>query len=120
MIDAAAAFCLSTPAAASVHPDDFDRMFASSVADHDTRSYWEAAALVLNDIFARDNDIHASQLRYVAKVYPERVSIEEAADVWATICPEARPFWFEAAESASAIAGNTSRDRGVPAVLLGR
>ncbi|MBP1881813.1 hypothetical protein [Sinorhizobium mexicanum] len=103
MIDAASAYCLSTHTSDRLDPPDYEAIFHESVTDRDSRSYWEAAASVLNDVFHRDGEIHASQLRYVARVYPERVTVEEADDVWTTVLPETRQAWSDAALSATAL-----------------
>jgi len=104
MIDAASAYCLSAHIADVLDPADYEPIFADAVPDQDSRSYWNAAASVLNDIFQRDGEIHASQFRYVAKVYPERVTVEEADEVWSSVSPEARVFWFGAALAVNALA----------------
>ncbi|MBD9596946.1 hypothetical protein IB270_29370 [Ensifer sp. ENS05] len=109
MIDAASAYCLSTHTSDRLDPADYEIVFRASVTDRDSRSYWEAAASVLNDIFQRDGEILGSQLRYVAKVYPERVTVEEADDVWGSVSPEARQVWSDAALDVTALVNGSNR-----------
>ena len=109
MLDAASVYCLSTRTGDGLDHADYEAIFEASVSDRDSRLYWEAAARVLNDIFQRDGEVHAAQLRYVAKVYPERVTVEEAGDAWQSVTPESCQGWSKAAFAVTAAADDDSQ-----------
>jgi hypothetical protein len=77
MLDAATIYCIQRNVSGSPGSLEFEQAYREGVTDADSQAYWDAAAIVLRDLFERDGAISPGQLFYVSTIYPEHVDAEE-------------------------------------------